>query len=427
MRLTKDAIERAAPPEAGRKSGSSAMTWYADWACASPRAAQNRSSSRRASKGRPRRLTLGGWPDLTVILARQRALEIRAAIARGEDPAAEAEAARKEATFGDLGEIYMERHARPNKRSAWQDENTLRRYVPNGWNSRRLSDITRADVARLHAKIGEDHGHYAANRTLALLRTMFNLARVWELFKGENPAQGIKPFREQRRERYLNPEELAAVNRALLEEPDWRWRAYFPLALMLGTRKSELLAMRWADIDMERRTWRIPQTKAGNSHLLPLPGPVMATLSGLPSRGKSDWVFPATAPPGISSNPRRRGSESGRAPAWPTYGFTTYAIPWRAGWSRKGSICHLSAGRLNHTQTATTARYAHLALDPVRAALEQTAALMTGDGSGERKSVCRRGARWRSNGKLTGASFRRPDRSTGRTLSILHGCARNFS
>ena len=159
---------------------------------------------------------------------------MRAAIARGEDPAAEAEAARKEATFDDLATVYMERHARPNKRSAWQDENTLRRYIPVGWNSRRLSDITRADVARLHAKIGEDHGHYAANRTLALLRTMFNLARVWELFKAENPVQGIKQFREERRARYLNPDELAAVNRALLEEPDWRWRAYFPLALMLG-------------------------------------------------------------------------------------------------------------------------------------------------------------------------------------------------
>jgi Arm DNA-binding domain len=102
MRLTKDAIERAKLPEPGRKerfirddvvrglgvritvSGAKSFIFEA------------------RIKGRPRRLTLGPWPDLTVVLARQRAMEIRAAIARGEDPAAEAEAARKELTFGDL-------------------------------------------------------------------------------------------------------------------------------------------------------------------------------------------------------------------------------------------------------------------------------------------------------------------------------------
>jgi integrase len=378
MRLTKDAIERAKRPEAGRKERFIRDDVVRGLGVRITASGAKSFIFEARIKGRPRRLTLGCWPDLTVILARQRAVEMRAAIARGEDPAADAEAARKEATFDDLATIYMERHARPNKRSAWQDENTLRRYIPVGWNSRRLSDITRADVARLHAKIGEDHGHYAANRTLALLRTMFNLARVWELFKAENPVQGIKQFREERRARYLNPDELAAVNRALLEEPDWRWRAYFPLALMLGTRKSELLGMRWADIDMERRAWRIPLTKAGNSHLLPLPGPVAAILSGLPSHGKSDWVFPGDGAAGHIVEP---------AKAWQRVRARANVADVRihdlrhtlASWLvAQGFNLPLIGRALNHTQTATTARYAHLALDPVRAALEQTAALMVG-------------------------------------------------
>jgi integrase len=74
---------------------------------------------------------------------------------------------------------------------------------------------------------------------------------------GESPVP-VKTFKEQRRKRYLSPEELQKVNIALLEEPDWRWRAYFPLALMPGTRRSELLAMRWAAVDLTARTWRIP-------------------------------------------------------------------------------------------------------------------------------------------------------------------------
>jgi integrase len=383
MRLTKDAIERAAPPEAGRKERFIRDDVVRGLGLRITTSGAKSFIFEARIKGRPRRLTLGCWPDLTVILARQRAVEMRAAIARGEDPAAEAEAVRKEETFDDLAAIYMECHARPNKRSAWQDENTLRRYIPVGWNSRRLSDIARADVARLHAKIGEEHGHYAANRMLALLRTMFNLARVWEMFKADNPVQSIKQFREEKRASYLNPDELAAVNAALLEEPDWRWRAYFPLALMLGTRRSELLEMRWADIDMERRTWRIPMTKAGNSHLLLLPGPVATILSELPSRGESDWVFPVDGAAGHIVEP---------AKAWQRVRARANVADVRihdlrntlASWLvAQGFNLPLIGRALNHTQAATTARYAHLALDPVRAALEQTAALMMGAKSGE--------------------------------------------
>jgi integrase len=147
--------------------------------------------------------------------------------------------------------------------------------VPPGWNNRQLSDISREDLARLHAKVGKLHGHYAANRTLALLRTMFNLAGTWQMLKADNPATGLEFFREQKRQRYLSPQELQRVNDALLHEPDWRWRAYFPLALMLGTRRSELLAMRWSEINFTERSWRIPLTKDGDPHLLPLPAPAM--------------------------------------------------------------------------------------------------------------------------------------------------------
>jgi integrase len=377
MGLTKHSIEHAKLPEPGRKerfirddvvrglglrvtaSGAKSFVFEA------------------RIKGRPRRLTLAPWPDLTVVLARQRAIEIRAAMARGEDPIAGAEAARRELTFEGLKTSYLERHARPHKRSAWQDENTLRRYVPTSWNGRRVSDVTRADIARLHSKIGGAHGRYAANRMLALLRTMFNLARAWQLFNGDNPAQGLKQFKEQKRERYLKPEELQKVNTALLDEPDWRWRTYFPLCLMLGTRKSELLAMRWTDVDLSARTWRIPETKVGNSHLLPLPGPAATMLETLPSRGQSEWVFPSReSKAGHIVEPAKawqRIRKSAGVPDVRIHDLRHTLASWLVA---EGFNLPLIARALNHTQVSTTNRYAHLALDPVRAALEQTAALM---------------------------------------------------
>jgi integrase len=378
MRLTKDAIERAKLPEPGRKERFIRDDVVQGLGVRVTASGKKRFIFEARIKGRPRRLTLGAWPDLNVILARERALEIRTRIAKGGDPAAEAADARKEITFGELTDTYIQRHAKPHKRSAWQDENTLRRYVPHGWNSRKLSDISRADMARLHAKIGEAHGHYAANRTLALLRTMFNLARAWQMLNAENPAYGIKPFREQKRERYLTPEELERVNTALMDEPDWRWRAYFPLALMLGTRKTELLAMSWADIDTSARTWRIPETKAGNSHLLPLPSPAMAMLEALPSGGNSEWVFPGEGASGHIVEPAKAWQRIRKHAGVPDVRIHDLRHTLASWLVAQGFNLSLIGRALNHTQVSTTNRYAHLALDPVRAALEQTAALMVG-------------------------------------------------
>ena len=65
---------------------------------------------------------------------------------------------------------------------------------------------------------------------------MFNLARVWGLYSGDKPATGIRTFREERRDRFLGPDELSRALVARDHEPDWRWRAYFRLALLLGPR-----------------------------------------------------------------------------------------------------------------------------------------------------------------------------------------------
>jgi integrase len=377
VRLTKDSIERAALPAPGKKE-----RFIRDGVVQGLGVRVTASGKRRfifeaRIKGRPRRITIGAWPDLNVSLARERAMEIRTAIAKGNDPANDAAEARKELTLASLWSTYLERHAKPHKRSAKRDEYLMGRYVPGGWHARRLSDISRNDIARLHARIGDEHGHYAANRTLALLRTVFNLARAWQLFAGDNPGEGIKPFKEHKRQRYLSPEELERVNVALLDEPDWRWRAWFPLAVMLGTRRGELLAMRWADIDFNARTWLIPQTKDGESHLLPLPAPVIAILAGLPSRGNSEWTFPGTGASGHLVEPKKawaRILEHAGVEGARIHDLRHTLASWLVA---QGFNLPLVGRALNHTQAATTARYAHLALDPVRAALEQTAALMT--------------------------------------------------
>jgi integrase len=215
---------------------------------------------------------------------------------------------------------------------------------------------------------------------------MFGLARTWELIKGDNPAVGIKLFAEEKRERYLSPDELQKVNAALLAEADWRWHAYFPLLLLLGARKSELLTARWPDIDFGAGTWRIPQTKSGKPHLLPLPAAAIAILEALPSRNTSDWVFPGDGASGHIVEPSK---------AWQRIRKRARVVDVRVhdlrhtlgAWlTAQGINLPLIGRALNHSQAQTTARYAHASIADVRAALEQNAQAMTGTGPGSVKA-----------------------------------------
>jgi integrase len=333
-------------------------------------------------KGRMRRVTIGRYPDLSVALARQKALEIRAAVARGDDPAEARMMERHESTFGALVERYLRDYALPHKkpRSVADDKYYLAHCIPSGWQARRLSDIERTDIEQLHSRVARDHGKYGANHAVRLLRHMFNLARDWKMLANDNPAARIKLFKEERRERYLTPEELGKLNNALRDEPDWRWRAYFPLALMLGTRRGELCAARWEDIDLKQRTIRLPETKAGRPHLLPLPRAAIAILESSPSITKARWVFSSESSTGHIVEPakawqrirKRAGVEDVRI-----HDLRHTLASWLVG---AGYNLSLIGRALNHSQIATTERYAHLAMDPIREALERNADLMFGPG-----------------------------------------------
>ena len=257
-------------------------------------------------KGRVRRITLGQFPTLTVLDARKAALETKTAVVYGEDPAQERAEVRAERTFGDLEDAYIERHAKQRKRSWREDQAVFKNHVPSGWRHRRLSDITREDVIQLRDAVARKENPrvkdqeqrkkgipYAANHVLRLLRSMFNLARDWGMLVGDNPATRIKLLSETKRDRFLSPDELARVNTALAQEPNEYWRAFFALSLMLGTRKGELLLLKWTDIDFRQRTLRISQTKVGRPHILPLPAPAISILEPLPSRETGEWVFPS--------------------------------------------------------------------------------------------------------------------------------------
>lgn len=329
-------------------------------------------------KGRPRRITIGRFPDWSVAQARERALELKGIIAHGGDPTEDRARERRELTFGDLSKRYIDQHAKEHKKSWKQDEARINSDFGR-WKGRRLSDISADEVAKLHHDIGKQRGKFAANRMVSLLRAMFNLAiQDWKVYKGENPAAGVRLFPERRRERFLSPDELKRVNDALLAEPNQYWRAFFPLALMLGPRRGELLAARWAHIDLAQRTWSLPETKSGRSHLLPLPAPAVAILESLPSNGTSEFVFPGKGKTGHLVEPKSVWHNIRTRAGVPDVRIHDLRRTLGSWLAASGRGLPLIGAALNHSSPASTAIYARLALDPVRQALEQNAAAMFG-------------------------------------------------
>lgn len=347
-------------------------------------------------KGRTRRFTLGPYPALTVVAARHKALTAKAAVTDGRDPSAERRSQHRELTFAALAARYLTDHAKPHKRSWKEDARRIKTHQLPRFGTRQLSDLRPDEIVGMQNLLRRERGLYESNRVAVLLRTMFNIARDMRLFTGENPAARIKLFRENKRERFLSPEELRRVNEALAEEPNEYWRAYFPLSLMLGTRKSELLAVRWADIDFEQLTLRLPMTKAGRSHLLPLPLRAAEILRALSSRGLSEWVFPnktGDAHTVEAAKAWQRIRARAEVPDVRLHDLRRTLGSWLAA---QGYSLPLIGRALNHTSLAATQIYARLDLAPVRHALEENAKLMLGkvlsadklssdrDGSGSR-------------------------------------------
>ena len=173
INFTQAAIDKLPLPAAGR-------AYYADAKtpglvlCVSDTGVKTFQLYRRIA-GRPTRLKIGRFPEVTVGQARKEVARMTGEIAQGKDPAEDRRKARGETTLGELFALYLDGHAKPHKRTWKEDEAQYKRYLAL-WKTRKLSSIKRADVAALHAKIGRDKGRYAANRLLALVSVIFNYA-----------------------------------------------------------------------------------------------------------------------------------------------------------------------------------------------------------------------------------------------------------
>lgn len=324
---------------------------------------------------KPERVTLGRFPDLSIEQARRKTEVINANIAQGENPNDQRRADRAEMTFGALFKEYIERHAKPHKRTWEEDQAQFTRHLTH-WEHRKLSNIKKADIQKLHCEIGRDKGEYAANRVLALCSTVFNKAKEFGLCDKPNPTLDIKKFHEESRDRFLQANELPRFFKALSEEPNDIMRDYFILALLTGVRCSNLVAMKWEQLDLERREWRIPRTKNEDPQIVTLTEEAAILLLQRKETATSEFVFPGTGRTGHITEPksgwRRIRERAGIANLRP-HDLRRTLGSWQA---RTGASLAIIGKSLNHKSPQATAIYARLDLDPVRASVEKATKAM---------------------------------------------------
>ena len=247
------------------------------------------------AKGRKRLMVLGRYgADLTLDKARTKAGKERGKLGDGIDPLEEKRAAGRGKTFGELIEDFMERHVEAQGlKTAKAIRRRLERNVPASWKSRHADAIEGWEIEELHQRIGKTRP-YEANRFLENLRTMYRHAPRWKYVDPSalNPTDDIKKFKERKRKRWVKPEELPPLAKAIDAEPNIYVRAAIWLYLLTGLRKSELLEARRDDVDWERGQLRLPETKAGEEQVASLSAPALAILQALPRQEKNPYILP---------------------------------------------------------------------------------------------------------------------------------------
>lgn len=239
-----------------------------------------------------KRLTLGTYPALSLADARKKAKDEQSRVANGADPAAEKQAERVAETFEELAADYLRLHAMREKRSWRKDQLILDKDVLPRFGKRKAKDIARRDIIAMLDEIVARGAPIQANRTLEIVRKVFNWAIVREIVTA-NPCYLVgKPSHENQSDRVLSEDEIRSVWKAFDAESPLT-AATFKLRLLTAQRGAEVLTMRWDQ--MSKGFWTIPAevAKNGLSHRVPLSPQAQALLDAIKPLGKgSEWVFP---------------------------------------------------------------------------------------------------------------------------------------
>ena len=324
-------------------------------------------------QGRTIRVQIGRFEALPFEMAKARARQAIADIDDGRNPNRERETERKSPTVAQLAERFLQEyvpvHCKP--RTQVEYRHAVSRYIVPALGSKKLTALARDDVTALHHEMRDKP--YQANRTLGVLSKMMNLAEAWGLRPDRsNPCYHVRKYRERKRERFLSVEELARLGRALDEEEPNAAAAVtaFRLLLYTGARLSEIQTLKWEYIRGNRI--HLPDSKTG-AKTIPLNGPALEVLADAPRVDGNPYVIAGTREGMYLTDLQKPWRRVRKAAGLDDVRIHDMRHTFASEAVMGGESLPVVGKILGHTQPQTTARYAHLADDPLQGASERVA------------------------------------------------------
>ena len=316
---------------------------------------------------------LGNNPHLTVEHARQLAQCVMTQMATGHAPQEIRKKTIDHITLGDLFREYLDKYAMEHTKTWKVMEDCFYRYLSD-WKSTPVGAIKKGDVQLLVNKLGKENGKTTANRTLELLRAVINKGKEWSLVSGDNPASGIAKYKLKPRERFVHMEEIPRLMEAIEAETEVV-RDYVKISIYTGARKSNVLSMRWQDLDLETATWVIPDTKNDSSQTIFLTEPEVKLLKARkkgrkPVGHKSyDFVFPGEGQSGHLEDPKKGWQRILKAAQIENLHLHDLRRSLGSYMAMTGASLSVIGNALNHKDVSTTRKvYAQSAHDAERKA-----------------------------------------------------------
>ena len=324
-----------------------------------------------------KRVTIGRHGEISAEQARKDAAVIIDRIKRGEDPVPAP--TEPELTVAGLAERYARAHIAVNCKanSARTYRGLLDKHILPELGDLTVSAVERGHVAALHYRLRDTPR--TANQVVKVLSKMFSLAEAWGLAPaGTNPCRSVRKYRVREHERFLTGEEFQRLGRVLnAAEADGSVYphaiAAIRLLLLTGCRRSEIISLRWDDVDWTAGELRLRDAKTGPRMVLMTPA-VAGVLEAIPRIPDNPYAIAGMKPGAPLSNINqhwarlraRAGLEDVRIHDL-RHSYASRALALGESLTMIGKL-------LGHVKVGTTARYAHLARDT-----EKVSATRVGD------------------------------------------------
>jgi integrase len=324
--------------------------------------------------------------------ARKEALRLLGDVVRGIDPGAARAADRQAATIEELCDLYLAEGVATKKPSTIRnDRSRIERHIKPLLGHRKIRELTRADVERFQRDVATGRtardrktgyrgrsivtgGTGAARLSMILLSAISSFA-VRRGLRSDNPCAGVRRYKPGKSERFLSAAEQVSLGEALAAAEragtNANAIAVIRVLALTGARAGEILSLKWSEVDFERTCLRLSDSKTG-AKVIPLGAAAMQVIAAQERREGTDYVFPGShgGPLGsVGKVWRRVRAAAGLASVRLhdlRHSFASNIV--NAG----GSLPVIGA-LLGHRSTQTTARYAHLADDPLWAVADRAA------------------------------------------------------